>query len=173
MARGRKKREVVETVTKLTAGDLKKFLEEADRLKTHASDYSGMLGQATKQFVERTGMSRQASAFLLKLHRLGDPLKQQSLMDEIKLGYELAGFDDQGRLFDEHGEPEGGDEDDDRDVRPRFLQENSPADPDTAGATPLKQDGMPLAEAEKAFKRTSRKAPAPDALSALAGETLN
>lgn len=160
MARGRRKKEHVERTIKMNAGDFRKAVEEAHRLKDQTASYSGFLGQHTKAFVEKTGYSRQAFAFMVKLERLGDDLKRQSLMDEIVMGFEMMGWNDQGNLFDRvktrmdnQIEPDK-DEADEEDVRPAFLKQNS----------------MPLDEAEAAFEKTAHLAPQPDALSALAGE---
>lgn len=163
MARGRKKKETVERVIKFTAGEFKKSIEEAARLKDQASSYAGFHGEHVKRFTEKTGFSRQAYAFLLKLHRLNDPLKQQSMMDEVVMGFELLGFNDQGNLFDRvqdrmerdvSEEPE-----EEEDLRPPFMR-----------------NAKPLDEAEKAFgeKKVKPSKPKKDALSALSGrEDLN
>lgn len=173
MARGRKRKVSPERVIKMKSGELKAAIVEAARLKDQAKTYTGLHGSHVKNFTERTAYSSQAFAVLLKMERLGDDLKRRSLMDEIVMGFDLMGWNDQGDLFDRvqerlasRVEAEQDDPDDDAD---------QPTDPDAiaageAGVAPLKQDGMPLVEAEKAFKRNARKAPAPDALSSLAGD---
>lgn len=153
MARGRKKKETVERVIKFTASEFKGSIVEAARLKDQASSYSGFHGEHVKRFTEKTGFSRGAYAFLLKLHRLGDPLKQQSLMDEVVMGFDLLGMNDQGTLFDRVQDRKERDvvDEDQKDLRPPFLQ-----------------NSIPLDEAEKKFDAANEVAAAKAAVAAKA-----
>jgi len=156
MARGRKKKEKVERTIKLNANEFRKAVAEASRLKEQAASYNGFHGQHVKNYVERAGFSRQAFAVISKMDRLGDDLKRQSLMDEIVMGFELMGWNDQGNLFD----------------RVQTKIENDVVDDEDqpAPTTGMKQDGLSMEEAERAFKKTQHLAPKPDALSALAAD---
>lgn len=160
MARGRKKKEKVERVIKIKPSEFRAAVNEASRLKEQSASYSGFHGRHVKTFVERTGFSRQAFAVISKMEKLGDDLKRQSLMDEIIMGFELMGWNDQGSLFGRVSAKLENDvekEEDDGDEEPE--------------AEGLKQDGLPLDEAREKFE-AARKAnpPKSDALSALAGE---
>ncbi|MDZ5448908.1 hypothetical protein [Labrys sp. ZIDIC5] len=174
MARGRKKKEKVERVIKIKPSEFRAAINEASRLKEQSSSYSGFHGRHVKTFVERTGFSRHAFAVISKMEKLGDDLKRQSLMDEIIMGFDLMGWNDQGNLFDrvtaklendvekEEGESE---EDEDVDVRPSFLQNAMPLDE----AKEKFDAALEVAEAKKAVAAKA-KAAKPDALSALTAE---
>lgn len=176
MARGRKKKEKVQRVIKIKPSEFRSAVNEASRLKEQASSYSGFHGRHVKTFVERTGFSQHAFAVISKMEKLGDDLKRQSLMDEIIMGFDLMGWNDQGTLFDrvtaklendvekEEGESE---DDDDKDLRPSFMQNAMPLDE----AKEKFDAAHEVAEAKKsvAAKAAAKSKPA-DALSALAGE---
>lgn len=179
MARGRKKKEKVERVIKIKPSEFRAAINEASRLKEQSASYSGFHGRHVKTFVERTGFSRHAFAVISKMEKLGDDLKRQSLMDEIIMGFDLMGWNDQGNLFDrvtaklendvEKEDGEGDDEADadDKDLRPPFLQNAMPLDE----AKEKFDAAHEVAEAKKAVaaKASAKKKPV-DSLSALAGE---
>ncbi|MFC2248776.1 hypothetical protein ACETRX_04045 [Labrys portucalensis] len=177
MARGRKKKEKVERVIKIKPSEFRAAVNEASRLKEQSASYSGFHGRHVKTFVERTGFSQHAFAVISKMEKLGDDLKRQSLMDEIIMGFDLMGWNDQGTLFDrvtaklendvEKEEGEGDDDADDKDLRPPFLQNAMPLEE----AKEKFDAALEVAEAKKAVaaKAVSKSKPA-DPLSALAGE---
>ncbi|MGJ4855549.1 hypothetical protein ACN6KF_001495 [Labrys sp. La1] len=175
MARGRKKKEKVERVIKIKPSEFRAAINEASRLKEQSASYSGFHGRHVKTFVERTGFSRHAFAVISKMEKLGDDLKRQSLMDEIIMGFDLMGWNDQGTLFDrvtaklenDVEKEEGDSEEDDADLRPPFMQNAMPLEE----AKEKFDAAHEVSEAKKAVAAKAAAKPKPaDALSALAGE---
>ena len=78
---------------RMTADDLKKGLAEIVRRKDLASDYSGQVGQATKQFVERFGVNKDALTIVRRMESKGDEQRQALLCGFIEMADKLGYFD--------------------------------------------------------------------------------
>lgn len=104
MARGRKKAAPEQTGPKRlpTADEVKKAVEEANRQKAHAAEYTGMAGQATKAFTERYGIHRKAFGFITGIAKLDDQKRQSVIRDAMILA-ERMGYFDQADAFDDLG----------------------------------------------------------------------
>lgn len=99
MARPKKAHKEERTI-KFSKNEFVQAVIDCVRLKKDAAEYSGRHGARVAQFTDKTGFSRQAFKILVGFQKLDDTLKAQSIMDEIVLGFDLLGFNDQGRLFD-------------------------------------------------------------------------
>jgi hypothetical protein len=165
MARG--KQSAQQRTVKLKRSRFLEAVREAARIREQAKTYTGRHGAFVKDFTESTNYSKEAFAVIAKMNRMGDDLKRQFFMDEIIMGFEMMGWNDQGNLFarvdkvlrdrvDMDGDADGGpgdDADEDDDEAPP---------PGAQGARPLKQDGIPLELAAKVLAGEAD-APAPKA----------
>lgn len=105
MARGKKKAAPEPTGPRRlpTADEVKKAVEEANRQKAHAAEYTGRAGQATKAFTERYGIHRKAFGFITGIAKLDDQKRQSCIRDAMILA-ERLGYFDQSDAFDDLGE---------------------------------------------------------------------
>lgn len=86
------------TAAKITLGDLDRFLNDANRHKTNASEHAGFLGQATSQFCERFGLSRKAVTWTRTLAGL-EPAKRTEIVAELLMLFGVKGWMDENTLF--------------------------------------------------------------------------
>jgi len=83
---------------KITLADLDRFLADANRHKTNASEHAGFLGQATSQFCERFGLSRKAATWTRTLASL-EPAKRTEIVAELLMLWGVKGWIDEPTLF--------------------------------------------------------------------------
>ncbi|MCX5516205.1 hypothetical protein C3941_19645 [Kaistia algarum] len=105
MARGRKKAAQQDLGPKRlpSADEVKKAVEEANRQKAHAAEYSGLAGQATKTFTERYGIHRKAFGWATSLEKMDDQKRQSCIRDFMVLADRL-GFFSQTDMFHDLGD---------------------------------------------------------------------
>ena len=153
MARGRPKKDKPEKVIQFTRSEFVEAIKSNVRMKHEAADYSRRASEHKGLFTARTGFSPKAFQILAAMWKMDDSLKAQDLMEEITMGFELLGFNDQGNLFDRVREraerdvksdgpkKESAGGEDERDLRPGFLR-----------------DAVPLDKAEKKFAEANKAA---------------
>jgi len=136
-----------EKVLKFTQSEFVTAVRDCVRLKAEAAEYSGRHGARVNLFTEKTGFSRQAFKFLVGLKKLDDDLKAQNILDEIIMGFELLGFNDQGRLFER--------------VQQRTADKVAPdKGADGANVVAFQKDAVPLGDVAKKLTANNAKAAA-------------
>lgn len=104
MARGKKKQSEDLGPKRLpTSDEIKKAVEEANRQKAHAAEYSGQAGQVTKMFTERYGINRKAFGWATSLEKMDDQKRQSCIRDFMVLSDRL-GFFSQTDMFHDLGD---------------------------------------------------------------------
>ena len=137
--RGRKpKTDQGPRVVKTTADEFQKAMAEATRQKESARTYCGYQGAHVKNYCERSGFSPKAFKIVQGFHNIADEFKRDDIIREVLMGIELMGYGSQGDLFD--------------DVRKKVAATQDAAW-EVAKLNPTGTPGLPLDEAEKAFKR--------------------
>ncbi len=108
MARGRKRKAAEDLGPKRlpTEQEVRLAVEEANRQKAHAAEYSGLAGQATKTFTERYGIHRKAFGWATSLEKMDDQKGQSCIRDFLVLADRL-GYFRQSDMFDDLGSTVG------------------------------------------------------------------
>lgn len=147
MARRRAaKKEPGQKLVKMKASDLDKALVEDARLRSQTKTYGGFRTTNTKNFIEKTGFGRKAYAVLQTMNSMDD-LKRQDMMEQITMGFQMMGWDAQGKLFDRVEQRMENDvADEDEDPRPDFLKRTE-------------SERMDLGEAEEKFEAAAKANP--------------
>lgn len=100
MARRMKKADAKPAASEITAGDLKRGIEEYERQVSNASEYQGLAGQAIKTMIERHHLNRKALRVILAANKMELQKRQAFYRQVLELAHK-AGHFDQTDAFDD------------------------------------------------------------------------
>lgn len=76
----------------IPADELKRVVKEYQRQAAHASEYSGLAGQAVKTAIDRFSIDRKALRFVLGLSKMEEVKRQATIRQTIELAHKLDFF---------------------------------------------------------------------------------
>jgi len=99
---GRKSKQETEEeveVVQFDAVDFCRDIEEIARQKETAAEYTGNVGQATKQCAERSGLHKKVIGLTTWLH-MQEPAKRTTVVTDLIKALNAKGYLDEGDFFD-------------------------------------------------------------------------